>query len=113
MNTDQPLRLAEIADAAALMRLVNDPARSALILFDAGRHGPGRRLEERLLRLSGEEPVNVARVDADRMADVAQRFGVKGIPALVLFRFGQVVASRLGEIEDQDLQDWIEAELVA
>ena len=47
--TTAPSRLAEIADAAALIGLVSDPARPVLVLFDAGRQGPGRHLETRLL----------------------------------------------------------------
>src|SRR6185437_1208660 len=91
MQATAPTRLAEIADAAALLGLVSDPARPALVLFDTGSNSPGRHLEARLLRLPG----------------VAQRFGVNGVPALVLFRSGHIVASRLGDIPDQDLEDWI------
>jgi thioredoxin 1 len=108
-----PTRLAEIADATALIGLVSDPTRPALVLFDTGVQGPGRRLETRLLALSGDETINFARVDVDRLPDVAQRFGVNGVPALVLFRSGQVVASRLGDIPDRDLQDWIADEMAA
>lgn len=106
-------RLAEIADAAALIGLVNDPARPVLVLFDAGLNGPGRHLETRLLRWSGDVALNLARVDVDRLPDVAQRFGVNGVPALVLFRSGQVVSSRLGDLPDRDLHDWIADEASA
>ncbi len=102
-----PSRLAEISDAAALIGLVSDPARPALVLFDTGSNGPGRHLAARLLRLPEDEAMTLARVDVDRLPDVAQRFGVNGVPALVLFRSGHVVASRLGDIPDQDLEDWI------
>ena len=110
MQTATPARLAEISDATALMGLVSDPARSALVLFDTGSNSPGRHLEARLLRLPSGAAMTLARVDVDRLPDVAQRFGVNGVPALVLFRSGHVVASRLGDIPDQDLEDWIASE---
>jgi thioredoxin 1 len=112
-ETATPLdRLPEIADAVSLMSLINDPARPALVLFAVGGHGPAQRQEERLLRLpQAGTAVNLARVDVDRLQEVAQTYGVKGAPALVLFRSGQAVAQRLGEIADDDLLDWIESEL--
>ena len=112
MTTTQA-RLAEIADATALIGLVSDPTRPALVLFDTAVEGPGRRLETRLLALSSDTTMTLARVDVDRLPDVAQRYGVNGVPALVLFRSGQVVASRLGDIPDRDLKDWIADEMAA
>jgi thioredoxin-like negative regulator of GroEL len=110
MQATAPTRLAEIPDAAALIGLVSDPARPALVLFDTGSNSPGRHLEARLLRLPSDEAMTLARVDVDRLPDVAQRFGINGVPALVLFRSGHVVASRLGDIPDQDLEDWLASE---
>src|ERR1700740_2006933 len=110
MPTAAPTPLGEIADAPALMGLVNDPARPALVLFDTASNSPGRHLEARLLRLPSDEAMTLARVDVDRPPGVAQRFGVNGVPALVLFRSGHVVASRLGDIPDQDLEDWLASE---
>ena len=107
-------RIPEIGDAASLATLIADPTHPALVLFDGGASGPGRRLEERLRRLSaGGDAINLARVDVDRVPDLAQKFGVAGVPALVLFRSGQAAARRLGEIEDDDLQEWLETELAA
>jgi thioredoxin-like negative regulator of GroEL len=113
MSEDAQARLTEIADGAALTTLINDPSRPTLVLFDVGWAGPGRRLRDRLLQLSGSPPVNLARVDVGRLPDLAQRFDVHGAPALVLFRSGQVAARRLGEISDDDLEHWLEGELAA
>jgi thioredoxin 1 len=93
--------------------MINDPSRPALVLFDLGWAGPGRRLEERLLQLAEKPLMNMARVDVGRLPELAQRFGVHGAPALILFRSGQVAARRLGEIADGDLKDWLASELTA
>jgi thioredoxin 2 len=107
------LRLPEIADTAALSRVINDAARPALVLFDAVWCSPARRIEERLLRLFRGEDVAVVRVDVDRAPELARKFAVHAVPTLALFRAGQLAARRLGDIDDGDLQHWLERECMA
>jgi thioredoxin-like negative regulator of GroEL len=106
-------RLREIADATALSRVINDAVRPALVLFDAVWCSPARRIEERLLRLFQGEDVAVVRVDVDRAPDLARKFAIHAVPTLALFRAGQLAARRLGDIEDVDLQQWLERECMA
>jgi thioredoxin 2 len=106
-------RLREIADGAALSRVINDAVRPALVLFDAVWCSPARRIEERLLRLFRDEDVAVVRVDVDRAPELARKFAVHAVPTLALFRAGQLAARRLGDIEDGDLQHWLERECMA
>jgi thioredoxin 1 len=104
-------RLPELADAVALSRFVNDPSRPSLVLFDAPGCSPGRRIEERLLRMAGTPDAAFGRLDVDRLPDVARRYGVSAVPTLAVFRSGQLAASRIGEIEANDLQDWLDEAL--
>jgi thioredoxin-like negative regulator of GroEL len=104
-------RLPELADAVALSRLVNDPSRPSLVLFDAPGCSPGRRIEERLLRIAGTPDAAFGRLDVDRLPDVARNYGVSAVPTLALFRAGQLAASRIGEIQTSDLEDWLEESL--
>jgi thioredoxin 2 len=106
-------RLREIADGAALSRVINDAVRPALVLFDAVWCSPARRIEERLLCLFRDEDVAVVRVDVDRAPELARKFAVHAVPTLALFRAGQLAARRLGDIEDGDLQHWLERECMA
>lgn len=106
-------RLREIADGAALSRVINDAVRPALVLFDAAWCSPARRIEERLLRLFHGDDVAVVRVDVDRAPELARKFAVHAVPTLALFRAGQLAARRLGDIEDGDLQHWLERECMA
>jgi thioredoxin-like negative regulator of GroEL len=105
------LRLPELADAVAVSRFVNDPSRPSLVLFDAPGCSPGRRTEERLLRIAGLPDAAFGRLDVDRLPDVARSYGVHAVPTLALFRAGQLAASRIGEIEADDLQDWLDDSL--
>jgi thioredoxin 2 len=110
MTGQQIDRLPEITDAASLSRMINDATRPALVLFDAHWAPPARRIEERLLRLFGGRAVELVRVDVDRAPDLAKRFAVHAVPTLALFRAGQLAATRLGDVEDADLEDWLERE---
>jgi thioredoxin 1 len=104
-------RLPELADAVAVSRFVNDPSRPSLVLFDAPGCSPGRRIEERLLRMAGMPVAAFSRLDVDRLPDVARSYGVSAIPTLAIFRSGQLAASRIGEIGANDLQDWLDESL--
>lgn len=110
MNISDP-RLPELADALAMSRFVSDPSRPSFVLFDAPGCSPGRRIEERLLRIVGTPDAAFGRLDVDRLPDVARRYGVNAVPTLALFRSGQLAASRIGEIGTRDLQDWLDAAL--
>jgi thioredoxin 2 len=106
-------RLREIADTATLSQVINDAVRPALVLFDAVWCSPARKIEERLLRLFRGEDVAVVRVDVDRAPELARKFAVHAVPTLALFRAGQLAARRLGDIDDGDLQHWLERECMA
>lgn len=110
--TSQPDRLREITDGAALSRTIDAAAHPALVLFDAVWCSPARRIEERLLRLFGGRDVELARVDVDRAPELAKKFAVHAVPTLALFRSGQLAATRLGDVEDDDLEHWLARECV-
>ena len=50
----------------------------------------------------------VAKVDTDHAPDLAQRYGIRGVPTVILFRHGQEVERSWG-IEPQKLQAMVEA----
>jgi thioredoxin 2 len=105
-------RIREIANTASFSEAINQPACPALVLFDAVWCSPARRIENTLLRFArgGLRTANfdLVRVDVDRLPEIARRFAIHAVPALALFRFGQVAAMRLGEIGDHDLRQWLD-----
>jgi thioredoxin-like negative regulator of GroEL len=103
-------RLREITDMASLSRVINDAAHPALVLFDTVWCSPARRIEERLLRLFRGGCVDLVRVNVDRVPELAKKFAVHAVPTLALFRAGQLAATRLGDVEDGDLQHWLDRE---
>lgn len=65
----------------------------------------GPSLEELAKELEGK--VKIAKVDVDQNPNAAAAMGVRGIPALFIFKDGQVVSNRAGAAPKAALQAWI------
>ncbi|MBO9407327.1 thioredoxin [Shimia sp. R9_1] len=66
----------------------------------------GPALEELSAELDGK--VKIAKVDVDSNPNAAAALGVRGIPALFIFKDGQVISNRAGAAPKAALQSWIE-----
>ena len=53
--------------------------------------------------------VTVGKLDVDQHPDVAERYGVRSIPTLLLFRDGQLVDRRVGAVPLDELQAFVGA----
>lgn len=51
------------------------------------------------------------KVNADKAQELGRRLGVRGIPALFLFRQGDLVSQKAGALPAQTLVSWISGEL--
>ena len=71
-----------------------DDARPLLVFFANQRSGPARRMESLIAHVARKERerLRVARVDVDERPDLAKRFGVADVPALVLVMDKRAVA---------------------
>ena len=52
--------------------------------------------------------VDVLKVDVDRSPSLARRYGVRGIPTLMLFKDGSLAATKVGAAPKGALQQWVE-----
>ena len=66
-------------------------------------------LEELAKDMDGK--IKVAKVDIDSNPDTPQKYGVRGIPTLILFKNGQVAATKVGSMEKSKLYEWVESML--
>ena len=66
-------------------------------------------LEEIAKEMGGR--VTVAKVNIDDNPVTPQKYGVRGIPTLMLFRDGQVAATKVGALAKNQLQEWVESVL--
>ena len=55
--------------------------------------------------------VTVAKMNIDDNPLTPQKYGVRGIPTLMLFKEGQVAATKVGAVAKSQLQDWVESVL--
>ena len=68
-------------------------------------------LEEIAQELDGK--VTVAKLNIDDNPETPGRYGVRGIPTMLLFRGGQPVAQKVGAAPRSQIQQWLEANLDA
>ena len=69
----------------------------------------GPALEELATEMAGK--VKIAKVDVDQNPNSAAAMGVRGIPALFIFKNGEIVSNRAGAAPKAALQSWIESAL--
>ena len=60
-------------------------------------------LEELATQYKGK--VKIAKVDVDEAQDVAQQFGIRSIPTLLMFKGGKVVDQIVGAVPKSKLED--------
>ncbi len=79
-----------VSSAAEFDELVRDAKSPVLVDFWAGWCGPCRMVAPEVAKIAktGAERVVVAKVDTEALPAVAQRFDIRSIPTLILFRNG-------------------------
>ena len=72
--------------------------------------GPCKQIGPSLEELSEEfaGKVKIAKVDVDSNPNAPMQMGVRGIPALFIFKDGEVVSNRAGAAPKASLKAWIE-----
>ena len=55
--------------------------------------------------------VTIAKVDVDNNPDTAAKFGVRGIPTLMLFKDGKAVATKVGALSKPQLNSFLDESL--
>ena len=62
-------------------------------------------LEELATKMEGQ--VTVAKVNIDDSPMTPTKYGVRGIPTLMLFKNGEVAATKIGAVATTQLVDWV------
>ncbi len=65
----------------------------------------GPALEEIAAEMDGK--VKIAKVNIDENPNAPSRFGVRGIPTLLMFRDGEVVDRKVGADSKRNIESWI------
>ena len=81
-----------------------------LVDFWAEWCGPCRMIAPALEEISNElgERVTVVKLNIDDNPEAPARYGVRGIPTMILFKGGQPAATKVGAAPKTQLQSWLE-----
>ena len=69
----------------------------------------GPALEEISEELDGQ--VSIVKVNIDENPMTPQSYGVRGIPTLLMFKGGEVVAEKIGAMPKSMLQQWVSSNI--
>lgn len=80
-----------------------------LVDFWAEWCGPCKQLSPILDEVSKDlaDKVTIAKVNIDDNPESPQKYGVRGIPTLILFKDGKPVATKVGSMPKSQLLDWL------
>lgn len=70
----------------------------------------GPALEELSDELSGK--LTIAKLNIDDSPSTGSRFGVRGIPTMMIFKDGQVVSTKVGAMAKSRINEWIAQSLM-
>jgi thioredoxin 1 len=58
-----------------------------------------------------EGRLTVAKVNIDENPQTPQKYGIRGIPTMLLFKDGKVAATKIGALPKSKLYEWVESVL--
>ena len=75
--------------------------------------GPCKQIAPALEEMATEmgDRVTIAKVNIDENPGIPSKYGVRGIPTLMLFKNGEVAAMKVGALPKSQLVEWVESQI--
>ena len=102
----------KVSDASFQNDVLNSK-KPVVVDFWAEWCGPCRMIAPALEELSNEmgEKITIAKINIDENPGVPQKYGVRGVPTLMIFSQGQVAATKVGALPKSKIKEWIEGSI--
>ena len=103
-----------ITDADFTEQVIN-ASQPVLIDYWAEWCAPCKMIAPALEELSQtmQDKLTVGKVNIDENPEAPTKYGVRGIPTLMLFKDGEVLATKVGAMSKQQIMQWVESSLQA
>ena len=82
-----------------------------LVDFWAEWCGPCKMIAPVLEEIAADmgEKVTVAKINIDDNPDTPSKYGVRGIPTLMIFKDGEVASTKVGALPKSQIMQWVES----
>jgi len=82
-----------------------------LVDFWAEWCGPCKMIAPVLEEIAADmgDKVTVAKINIDDNPDIPSKYGVRGIPTLMIFKDGEVASTKVGALPKSQIMQWVES----
>lgn len=106
------MAVSHVSDAEFEDKVLKAPG-PVLVDFWAEWCGPCKAIAPALEELANDMggSITVAKVDVDHNPSTPAKYGVRGIPTLMIFKNGQVASMKVGAMPKARLVEWVKGEV--